>query len=68
MGHEERPDQRVGSVKIVLDGVDTPSAQPRDAVALVLTRLMRAKCWLSVPLAQYRPLPLRAVASDVETL
>jgi len=58
--------------KIVLDAVDGPSAQPRDALALVLwfAREMQAADVLIIgeDLPQDDSLPLRAVALDVAVL
>ncbi|SEQ29279.1 dihydroneopterin aldolase [Thalassovita taeanensis] len=58
--------------KIVLDAVDGPSAQPGDALALVLwfAREMQAADMLVIgeSLPDAADLPLRAVASDVRVL
>jgi dihydroneopterin aldolase len=58
--------------KIVLDAVDGPSAQPRDALALVLwfAREMEAADVLIIgeDLPQDQDMPLRAVALDVRVL
>jgi dihydroneopterin aldolase len=58
--------------KIVLDSVDTPSAQPRDAVALAAwfaaTFEAREMLVIGAPLPVAASVPLRAVAADTETL
>ncbi|THD75636.1 dihydroneopterin aldolase [Thalassobius vesicularis] len=58
--------------KIVLDAVDGPSAQPRDALALVLwfARAMQAADVVIIgeDLPQDDTLPLRAVAADVKMI
>lgn len=58
--------------KIVLDAVDGPSAQPRDALALVLwfARAMQAADVVIIgeELPQDDTLPLRAVAADVKMI
>ena len=58
--------------KIVLDAVDGPSADPRQALALVLwfARAMEAADVLIIgeELPQDDSLPLRAVAADVKML
>lgn len=58
--------------KIVLDSVDTPSAQPRDAVALAAwfaaTFEARELLVVGAELPTDASVPLRAVAADAETL
>ncbi|MEM6941595.1 MAG: dihydroneopterin aldolase [Pseudomonadota bacterium] len=54
--------------KIVLDSVDTPSAQPRDAVALATwfaaTFSAQEMLVIGAPLPQQRTVPLRAVPAE----
>ena len=58
--------------KIVLDSVDTPSAQPRDAVALAAwfaaTYQAREMLVIGADLPEAACVPLRAVSADAETL
>ena len=58
--------------KIVLDSVDTPSAQPRDAVALAAwfaaTFEAREMLVIGAGLPQAASVPLRAVSVDTQTL
>jgi dihydroneopterin aldolase len=58
--------------KIVLDSVETPSAQPRDSVALAAwfaaTYRAREMLVIGAPLPQNALVPLRGVAADSETL
>lgn len=58
--------------KIVLDSVDTPSVQPRDAVALAAwfaaTYQARELLVIGARLPQEASVPLRAVPTDTETL
>jgi len=58
--------------KIVLDSVDTPSAQPRDAVALAAwfaaTFGAREMLVIGAPLPATSLVPLRVVPADCETL
>jgi dihydroneopterin aldolase len=58
--------------KIVLDSVDTPSVQPRDAVALAAwfaaTFGAREMLVIGAPLPQNASVPLRAVPADAEIL
>jgi len=58
--------------KIVLDSVDTPSAQPRDAVALAAwfaaTFDAQEMLVIGAALPPAASVPLRAVASDAATL
>ena len=58
--------------KIVLDSVDTPSAQPRDAVALAAwfaaTFQASEMLVIGAELPKNARVPLRAVSVDTETL